>query len=346
MKVIKWFYRFRAACLNDDILKTVSSTLIDEYLELLHKQTNGMNASSNWFDLSAEGSTHFKNCEGDFSLGWKDLGYKTILDIMLKRYPNPENEIPIDIHLNKTVTKIEWSPNGDEATRVHCEDGSLYDADHVIVTVSLGVLKSRLSDMFSPILPEENVRAVEGLSFGTVNKIYIEFSERIWPEDFAGGQLLYAKEDVDDIRKNYNDWLPEVAGIFTVDFQPNILCGWISGEKAPLMEKSTNEEIKRGMMYLLKKFFVNVSFNEPVRVLNTTWNSNAHFGGSYSYRSIKTDETNTGAVALAKPVSNSVGYPVLQFAGEATHEIYYSTVHGAIESGWREAKRIVNFYEK
>lgn len=30
------------------------------------------------------------------------------------------------------------------------------------------------------------------------------------------------------------------------------------------------------------------------------------------------------------------------FAGEATHDHYYSTVHGAIESGWREADRILN----
>jgi monoamine oxidase len=36
---------------------------------------------------------------------------------------------------------------------------------------------------------------------------------------------------------------------------------------------------------------------------------------------------------------------VLLFAGEATHSSYYSTVHGAIESGWREAKRLAEFYK-
>lgn len=29
------------------------------------------------------------------------------------------------------------------------------------------------------------------------------------------------------------------------------------------------------------------------------------------------------------------------FAGEATHDYFYSTVHGAVETGWREADRIL-----
>lgn len=33
------------------------------------------------------------------------------------------------------------------------------------------------------------------------------------------------------------------------------------------------------------------------------------------------------------------------FAGEATHPHYYGTVHGAIESGFREANRIIGLYK-
>jgi monoamine oxidase len=32
--------------------------------------------------------------------------------------------------------------------------------------------------------------------------------------------------------------------------------------------------------------------------------------------------------------------PRIQFAGEATHEKFYSTVHGALESGIREATKL------
>lgn len=61
---------------------------------------------------------------------------------------------------------------------------------------------------------------------------------------------------------------------------------------------------------------------------------------------MKTEELNTSAADLAYPLTNDNGIPVLQFAGEATHDHYYSTVHGAIESGWREANRLNDFHIK
>jgi spermine oxidase len=36
-----------------------------------------------------------------------------------------------------------------------------------------------------------------------------------------------------------------------------------------------------------------------------------------------------------------VGDGRVLFAGEATNEKHFGTVHGAIESGWREADRII-----
>lgn len=52
-----------------------------------------------------------------------------------------------------------------------------------------------------------------------------------------------------------------------------------------------------------------------------------------------------GPSDLAQPITDSQGKAIVHFAGEATHDHYYSTVHGAVESGWREAKRIVDLYK-
>lgn len=76
------------------------------------------------------------------------------------------------------------------------------------------------------------------------------------------------------------------------------------------------------------------------------WYSNPNFRGSYTFRSVTTDLLNTSPDDLAKPLTNSLGNPVVCFAGEATHTHYYSTVHGAIESGWREAQRLIDLKKK
>lgn len=36
--------------------------------------------------------------------------------------------------------------------------------------------------------------------------------------------------------------------------------------------------------------------------------------------------------------------PLVCFAGEATHPTMFQTTHGALLTGWREAKRLYNFY--
>lgn len=55
---------------------------------------------------------------------------------------------------------------------------------------------------------------------------------------------------------------------------------------------------------------------------------------------------NVSHVNLAEPLLGIDKCPVIQFAGEATNRHHFGTVHGAIESGWREADRLINFYKK
>ena len=54
------------------------------------------------------------------------------------------------------------------------------------------------------------------------------------------------------------------------------------------------------------------------------------------------DNEDVWAADLAQPLLFADKKGGLLFAGEATHDCFYSAVHGAVESGWREADRIAS----
>lgn len=109
------------------------------------------------------------------------------------------------------------------------------------------------------------------------------------------------------MRQKEDSWLQDVFGFYTVDYQPNILCGWISGVSARRMEMTSEEDVMKGVVYLLRKFIRNMNVPEPVKVVRTQWFTNPHFRGSYSFRSVATELLNTSAYELAQPLYNSLG---------------------------------------
>lgn len=341
--------KFRSA-LETPAYADVDHELAFQFLEFFHKFENSIESSDSWFDTSGPGYLHYWECDGDKLLNWKNKGYKTVLEILMKRYPNPKSPAAIDIEeytqFNKTVSTICWNSGPDCTASVRCSDSSVYDADHVICTMSLGVLKERHESLFLPALPALKKNAIQGLSIGTVDKMFLEFKKPFWSKGWQGLSLLWTKSDIENIRKSKNSWLEDVFGFYVVDYQPNVLCGWVSGKNARRMERLSDDEVLTGCMFLLRKFLKKSVIPEPVSFKRTLWYSNPNFRGSYSFRSMTTDLLNTSAQHLALPLTNSCAIPIVQFAGEATHDHYYSTVHGAIETGWREADRIVNLYER
>uniref|UniRef100_A0A6E8WDC7 Amine oxidase n=1 Tax=Anopheles coluzzii TaxID=1518534 RepID=A0A6E8WDC7_ANOCL len=321
-----------------------------QVLEFFHKFENSIEASDSWFDTSGPGYLHYWECDGDLLLNWRDKGYRTVLEILMKRHPLPTAAEAINLedytHFNKTVANINWTAGPDSLVSVRCTDNSVYDADHVICTISLGVLKERYQSLFTPDLPPIKRNAIQGLTIGTVNKLFLEFEKPFWAAGWQGLSLIWNQADLEEVRKMPDSWMEDVFGFYIVDYQPNVLCGWISGKNARRMERASDEEVRRACMFLLRKFMKGCTVPEPVRFQRTSWYSNPNFRGSYTFRSMTTDLLNTSASHLAIPLTNSCGMPVVQFAGEATHDHYYSTVHGAVETGWREASRLIDLYDR
>lgn len=150
--------------------------------------------------------------------------------------------------------------------RVKCSDDTCFEADHVIVTCSLGVLKENYETMFIPELPQQKKSAIQGLSIGTVDKIYIEFEKPFWEPNWLGFSLLWDKDDLNEVQKSKNSWVQDVFGFYAVDYQPNILCGWISGNNARKMELADESDVREGVMYLIRKFLKDMIIPEPKNV--------------------------------------------------------------------------------
>lgn len=79
------------------------------------------------------------------------------------KYPGGEDEVHVggNVKYNKEVTHIKWNNVPANKVLVECSDGSSYAADHVILTVSLGVLKEKAHSIFYPALPPKKLKTIE-----------------------------------------------------------------------------------------------------------------------------------------------------------------------------------------
>ncbi|XP_043269282.1 spermine oxidase-like [Venturia canescens] len=304
-------------------------------------------AGDDWFSVSA--IDHWETNK-DYELwNWKDKTYSSFIDILLKKYPNPDEELPFrnKTVLNAEVTKINYN-DPDGAVRVVTKNGDEYVADHVIVTPSLGVLKADHEKLFNPPLPETKVNAIKGLEFGNIAKIYMFYPEPWWPQidELQMFNFYWTDEDRNKFASDpKKSWLLGLPIVVNVEHKPGLLCGWLSGPHAREMENVPEEDIFSGMKEMLHQF-LGKTFNltEPSAILRTQWYSNKHFRGTYSYRSPKTYESGATAAQLEEPIMEH-GKPRVLFAGEATSLSQYGTVNGAVSTGWREADRLIQTYQ-
>lgn len=160
------------------------------------------------------------------------------------------------IRFNKEVQKIIYNQPS-SPIKVLCDDGSSYSADHLICTVSLGVLKERHFDMFEPLLPLWKFNAIDGMTIGTADKIFLEFDKPFWPENWSGFSALWKTEQIKAVRADpvNGDWLEGLMGFYPFNrLQPNMICGWVGGSLAQKMEQKTDADVKAGVEKVLRMF--------------------------------------------------------------------------------------------
>ena len=91
-----------------------------------------------------------------------------------------------EIQLEEVVSQVDWA--GDTVT-VTSSSGET-EADHVIITLPIGVLQSHHSQIFSPGLPEDKVSSLERTGAGRISKIFAEWDSPWWSDGQDGTKYL------------------------------------------------------------------------------------------------------------------------------------------------------------
>ncbi len=235
-------------------------------------------------------------------------GHKSIVNSLIKGIP---------IHLNTQVNHIHYDDNG---VTIRSNQGS-YQADAVLITVPLGVLKKKTIS-FEPPLPQSKLNAIDNLKMGALNRIALKFPKAFWPKDAAVLTL---------ITKEYNQ-ISWFINYYCYSEHP-ILVGGIPGDVAIECENLEDKDVVAQAMTSLRQMYGN-DIPSPEAYVITHWNEDPYSYGSYSY--IPVGASGNDYDLLAQSVDNK-----LFFAGEATNRQYPATSHGAYFSGLREAKKIL-----
>ncbi|XP_044267194.1 spermine oxidase-like isoform X1 [Tribolium madens] len=264
------------------------------------------------------------------------LGFIGVLSPLMRELP--ENAL----RLNKPVGNIRWGAvqarnKGGPRAVVQCCDGQEFPADYVILTVSLGVLKEHADKMFCPALPSSKMDAINNIGYGNVDKIFLDYDRPFWVWCEGGINFAWSPDEL----ANRTDWTKGLSAIEEVHGSKHVLCAYISGPEAAIMEHASDEEVAEGITRILRQFTGDASLPYPSTVLRSKWATDPFFCGSYSYMGLNSHVGHQCDLSCPVPGTCEPIPPILLFAGEATCAGHHSTVHGARLSGIREAERVI-----
>ncbi|GLJ33375.1 hypothetical protein SUGI_0671400 [Cryptomeria japonica] len=211
----------------------------------------------------------------------------------------------------------------------HCllAGGQVFEADTVLCTVPLGVLKSG-SIKFVPELPKSKVEAIKRLGFGLLDKVAMLFPYVFWEADLdTFGHLNYETSQRGEFFLFYS--YASVSG-------GPLLIALVAGEAAINFESMPATDALHRVLQILRGIYGprGVNVPDPIQTVCTRWGSDPLSYGSYSHVAV-------GASGCDyDKLGESVGDGRVFFAGEATSRRYPATMHGAFLSGLREAANI------
>ncbi|CAK7327559.1 unnamed protein product [Dovyalis caffra] len=228
----------------------------------------------------------------------------------------------VPIIYEKTVDTIRYGHDG----VVIIAGEQVFEADMVLCTVPLGVLKKR-TIIFEPELPGRKLAAIERMGFGLLNKVAMVFPHVFWGEDLDTFGCL-------NEHSNKRGEFFLFYGNHTVSGGAALIA-LVAGEAAQMFENSDPSMLLHRVLSVLRGIYnpKGIDVPDPIQTICTRWGSDPFCYGSYSH--VRVQSSGSDYDILAENVGAAF------FAGEATTRQYPATMHGAFLSGLREASHIL-----
>ncbi len=216
------------------------------------------------------------------------------------------------LEVQTVVTRIEW----EDGKVTAFADNRTFSADAVIVTVPLPALRRNHPE----IIPDIGLsKRAEGVGWGEVIKVALEFDTPFWEEDYPDLGFLFADE-------GFTFWTQ-------LSLQKPLLTGWIGNDYAPHYAEVADRDLVARTLAKLAIAFPKESIGERLRASAVfRYTETSPTGGAYSW--LKPE-----SYAILEQVAEGFGDTIF-IAGEAWHPEHTATVEGALQSGHDAAQKV------
>lgn len=242
---------------------------------------------------------------------------ETFFDLFDKQIAS---EVKDKILLNTIVSKIDYSQS---EIIITASNNRLFNADKVIITVPIPILKSG-DIQFIPSLQNEKTNAFSKIGMDAGMKVFLKFNNKFFDQNIIGGTICAAYAD-DSIGKAQSD---------------NILLAFIMGDQAAYLTALANDTaITNALLQELDMMYNGQATTSFIASHVENWTTNPFVKGAYSYSTV--------GMGDARKIATQAISKKLYFAGEAMNiNGHHQTVHGAVETGYREVINILNDIKK
>jgi monoamine oxidase len=277
---------------------------------------NAIIANEYGTSLNRMGMFALREAEAGYSSGLDGyfLREGTVWDVFSKAFSGAIDAVV----LNQVVNRIDAS--GDQVS-ITTVNNQTYTADRVLITVPITILQSGSIEIL-PVLPADKLASIQNISMGNGMKILLRFSAPFWkPEtgSIIGGAVV----------PEY--WVSSLGKATTA----HVLTAFVMGEKADALNVLSEQQVRDTILAELQSMYPDEEVTgNCVGVLVKNWADEPFIKGAYSYPN---PESTGQREILARPEHGKIF-----FAGEATnYNGHLATVHGAMESGYRACKEIL-----